>query len=127
MNYEEIIKQEIETMKAKRAFALQATDNDALRSLIDELCAFVVKKQIDNQMHTPDGFGGVTEIKTKPFTIYCSECDKFVKDDDDNWSIVTNDCTTLPTAMLPIETQRSAAIALLDTIAGIHQWEQEWM
>ena len=46
MDYEERIKQEIETMKAKRAFALQATANDALHGLIDELCTFVIKKQM---------------------------------------------------------------------------------
>lgn len=127
MDYEERIKQEIETMKAKRAFALQATANDALHGLIDELCTFVIKKQMDNQMHTPDGFDGITEIKPKPFTIHCGECDKFVKDEYGNWSIATSYCTTLPTATLPIGALRAAAIALLDTIAGIHAWEQEWM
>ena len=126
MDYEERIKQEIETMKAKRAFALQATDNCALCSLIDELCTFAVKKQMDNQMHTPDGFGGIKELKTKPFTIHCGECDKFVKDDDGNWSIATSYCTTIATTTLPIEALHAAAIALLDTIADIHQWEQEW-
>ena len=127
MDYEERIKQEIETMKAKRAFALQVADNCELHRLIDELCSFTVKKQMDNQMHTPDGFGGVTEIKTQPFTIHCGECDKLVKNSDGNWNIATTDGTTLPVTTLPTEALRATAIALLDTIASIHQWEQEWV
>ena len=129
--YEEQIKQEIKTMKAKRAFALQANDYDAFRSLIDELCAFTVKKQMDNQTHTPDGFSGVTEIETKPFAIACDayngECCKLTKGNGGHWDIATNDGICLPVNTLSTEALRAASIALLDTIAGIHAWEQEWM
>ena len=31
---------------------------------IYELCADIIYKQISNQMHIPDGFEGVKEIKT---------------------------------------------------------------
>ena len=131
MDYEERITQEIEAMKKKRAFVEQTTDNNALRCTIDELCVFTVKKQMSNQMHTPDGYGGITEIKTPPFVIACDafsgECNKFVKDCEEHWSITTAKGTTLPTSTLPTEALRAAATALLDTIAGIHAWEQEWM
>ncbi len=131
MDYEERIKQEIEAMKAKRTFVEQTTDINALQGTIDELCTFTVKKQMDNQMHTPDGFGGAKDIKTQPFAIACDayndECNKLVKDSDGHWNIATTNDTILPTAILPIENLRTVAVALLDTIAGIHAWEQEWM
>lgn len=131
MDYEERIKQEIEAMKAKRTFVVQTTDINALQGTIDELCAFTVKKQMDNQMHTPDGFGGAKDIKTQPFAIACDayngECNKLVKDSNGHWNIATTNDTILPTAILPIENLRTVAVALLDTIAGIHAWEQEWM
>ena len=114
-------------MKKKRAFVEQTTDNNALRCTIDELCVFTVKKQMSNQMHTPDGYGGVKEIKTETFPIACDECCRLVKKDDGHWSVATADGTTLPTATLPTESLRAVATALLDTIAGIHAWEQEWM
>lgn len=131
MDYEERIKQEIEAMKAKRAFVQETTDCKALCDAIDELCAFTVKKQMDNQMHTPDGFGGVKEINTQPFAIACDtyngECNKLVKNGAGHWNIATTGGTTLPIALLPVESLRAVAIALLDTIAGIHAWELEWM
>ena len=131
MNYEKKIKQEIEAMKAKRGFVQQTADSNALCDTIDELCAFTVRKQMDNQLHTPDDFCGIKDIKTKPFAIACDaysgECKNLVKDNDGHWNIATTSGTTLPAAQLPIEALRTVAITMLDTIAGIHAWELEWM
>ena len=98
--YEEKIKQEIKTMKAKRAFALQANDYDAFRSLIDELCHRVCAFGCPSASLQWMRFSGVTEIETKLFAIACDtyngEGCKLTKGSGGHWDIATNDGICLP-------------------------------
>ena len=41
-------------------------DPFTIRTDIYELCADIIYEQISNQMHIPDGFEGVKEIKLPP-------------------------------------------------------------
>lgn len=105
------------------------SDSFTIRTDIYELCADIIYKQISNQMHIPDGFEGVKEIKTAAYNIEElqpeSVCLSVIKVNYE-WCVCNKSGTRLPISSLQVQSLLNVEDALLKVWADILDWEKQW-
>ena len=104
-------------------------DPFTIRTDIYKLCADIIYEQISNQMHIPDGFEGVKEIKTVAYNIEElqpeSVCLSVVKVNNE-WCVCNKSGAQLPISRLQVQSQLNVEDALLKVWADILDWEKQW-
>ena len=101
----------------------------ALRDDIAGLCADIVKKQMANQLHVPDNFEIVKEIKTCGYEIAEMERGKLcmgVVKSNNEWYACNKDGEWLPINRLCLQSLHNVESALLEVWEGILDWEAQW-
>lgn len=112
---------------AKRA----ANDIATIRADIYDLCADIIRKQVANQLHIPDGWEGVKEIKTAAYRVkelsHSDEgrCMSVVKADGE-WHVCGAHGGKLPLSRLSVDSLLQVKDALLEVYANIIDWEKQW-
>ena len=106
-----------------------ANDVVTMRAGIVELCADIVKKQIANQLHIPDNFEGIKEIKTCGYEVEemkeNKQCTSVVKSNNE-WYACNKDGERLPINRLGVQSLHNVENALLEVWEGILEWEAQW-
>ena len=106
-----------------------ADNHSATLAAVNELCADIVKKQIVNQLHVPDDFEGVKEIKTCGYEIEemkeNKQCTSVVKSNNE-WHACNKDDERLPINRLCLQSLHNVESALLEVWEGILEWEAQW-
>ena len=131
MNNSQLIK-EIEILRAALdEFSAKKGANDVvtMRAGIVGLCADIVKKQIANQLHVPDNFEGVKEIKTCGYEIAEMERGKLcmgVVKVNGEWYVCNKEGERLPINRLCLQSLHNVESALLEVWEGILEWEAQW-
>ena len=123
---------EIEALRAALdEFSAKKGANDVvtMRAGIVELCADIVKKQIANQLHIPDNFEGIKEIKTCGYEVEemkeSKQCTSVVKFNG-KWHTCNKDGERLPINRLCLQSLHNVESALLEVWEGILEWEAQW-
>ena len=100
-----------------------------MRAGIVGLCADIVKKQIANQLHVPDNFEGIKEIKTCGYEVEemkeNKQCTSVVKSNNE-WHACNKDDERLPINRLCLQSLHNVESALLEVWEGILEWEAQW-
>ena len=96
---------------------------------IYDLCDSIWKKQIDNQMHIPDGFDGTKKICTCEYIAEELQpernCTCVVKESG-AWSVCNNGGKRLPLSNLKQQSLLNVKNALLKVWEDILEWEAQW-
>ena len=123
---------EIEALRvALDDFSAKKGVNDVvtMRAGIVGLCADIVKKQIANQLHIPDNFEGIKEIKTCGYEVEemkeSKQCTKVVKAGN-VWHACNKEGELLPIDSLGIQSLHNVEDALLEVWENILEWEAQW-
>lgn len=106
-----------------------ADNHSATLAAVNELCADIVKKQIANQLHVPDNFERVKEIKTCGYEIAEMERGKLcmgVVKVNGEWYVCNNEGERLPINRLCLQSLHNVESALLEVWEGILEWEAQW-
>ena len=106
-----------------------ADNHSATLAAVNELCADIVKKQIANQLHLPDNFEGVKEIKTCGYEIAEMERGKLymgVVKVNGEWYVCNKEGERLPINRLGVQSLHNAREALLEVWKNILDWETQW-
>ena len=118
------------TLKRDVKECKRAADNhSATLAAVNELCADIVKKQIANQLHLPDNFEGVKEIKTCGYEIAEMERGKLcmgVVKSNNEWHAYNKDGEQLPINSLGVQSLLNVEKALLEVWENILEWEAQW-
>lgn len=123
---------EIEALRvALDDFSAKKGVNDVvtMRAGIVGLCADIVKKQIANQLHIPDNFEGIKEIKTCGYEIAEMERGKLCMDVvkvNTEWNVCNKEGERLPINRLGLQSLHNVESALLEVWEGILDWEAQW-
>ena len=121
----EILRAALDEFSAKKG----ANDVVTMRAGIVELCADIVKKQIANQLHIPDNFEGIKEIKTCGYEVEEMEsgklCTSVVKSNNE-WYACNKDGERLPINRLGVQSLHNVKNALLEVWENILDWEAQW-
>lgn len=100
-----------------------------IRTDIYKLCSDIIYEQISNQMHIPDGFEGVKEIKTAAYNIEElqpeSVCLSVVKVNNE-WCVCNKSGALLPISSLQVQSLLNVEDALLEVWADILDWKKQW-
>ena len=106
-----------------------ADNHSATLAAVNELCADIVKKQVANQLHVPDNFEGVKEIKTGCYDVEemkeSKQCTSVVKFNG-KWHACNKDGERLPIDILGMQSLRNVESALFKVWEGILEWEAQW-
>ena len=123
---------EVEALQAALDdFSAKKGVNDVvtMRAGIVGLCADIVKKQIANQLHIPDNFEGIKEIKTCGYEVeemkeskQCTSVVKFYG----KWHACNKDGERLPIDSLGVQSLCNVESALFKVWEGILEWEAQW-
>ena len=104
-------------------------DHSTNIAAVNELCADIVKKKVANQLHIPENFEGIKEIKTCGYEIEElkpeSLCTKVVKADNE-WHICNKEGKLLPINSLGVQSLLNVEEALLEVWENILDWEAQW-
>ena len=117
--------------EALEKFSAKKESNNVvtLRDGIAGLCADIVRKQVANQLHVPDNFEGVKEIKTCGYEIEemndSKQCTKVVKAGNE-WHAYNKDGEQLPINSLGVQSLLNVEKALLEVWENILEWEAQW-
>ena len=121
----EILRAALDDFSAKKG----ANDVVTMRAGIVGLCADIVKKQIANQLHVPDNFEGIKEIKTSGYEVEEMEsgklCTSVVKSNNE-WYACNKDGERLPINRLGVQSLHNVENALLEVWENILDWEAQW-
>ena len=115
----------------KGVLEAKRTDNDCTTILaaVNELCTNIINKQIANQIHIPDEFEGVKEIKTRGYEVGEMEpgklCTSVVKTNDE-WHVCSEEGKRLPMKSLGLQSLHNVEEALLKVWKDILDWEAQW-
>ena len=121
----EILRAALDEFSAKKG----ANDVVTMRAGIVELCADIVKKQIANQLHIPDNFEGIKEIKTCDYEVEEMESSKLcmgVVKVNGEWYACNKDGERLPINRLGVQSLHNVENALLEVWKNILDWEAQW-
>lgn len=102
---------------------------EALRAALNELCAAIIKKQIANQLHIPDNFNGIKEIKTCGYEVEEMEPSKLcmgVVKVNAEWYVCNKEGELLPINSLGVQSLHNVENALLKVWECILDWEAQW-
>lgn len=104
-------------------------DPFTIRTDIYKLCSDIIYEQISNQMHIPDDFEGVKEIKTAAYNIEElqpeSVCLSVVKVNNE-WCVCNKSGGLLPISSLQVQSLLNVEDALLEVWADILDWKKQW-
>lgn len=104
-------------------------DHSTILAAVNELCAYIVKKQVANQLHVPDNFEGIKEIKTCGYEVEemkeSEQCTSVVKFNG-KWHACNKDGERLPIDGLGLQSLRNVESALFKVWDGILEWEAQW-
>lgn len=128
---EQTIKEVEDLRAALDEFSAKKESNNVvtLRDGIAGLCADIVKKQVANQLHVPDNFEGVKEIKTCGYEIAEMERGKLcmgVVKVNGEWYVCNKEGERLPINRLCLQSLHNVESALLEVWEGILEWEAQW-
>ena len=100
-----------------------------VRTDIYKLCSDIIYEQISNQMHIPDAFEGVKEIKTAAYNIEElqpeSVCLSVIKVNNE-WCVCNKSGALLPISSLQVQSLLNVEDALLEVWADILDWKKQW-
>lgn len=128
---EQTIKEVEALREALEKFSAKKESNNVvtLRDGIAGLCADIVKKQVANQLHVPDNFEGVKEIKTGCYDVEemkeSKQCTSVVKSNNE-WHAYNKDGEQLPINSLGVQSLLNVEKALLEVWENILEWEAQW-
>ena len=128
---EQTIKEVEDLRAALDEFSAKKESNNVvtLRDGIAGLCVDIVKKQVANQLHVPDNFEGVKEIKTGCYDVEemkeSKQCTSVVKFNG-KWHTCNKDGERLPIDILGMQSLRNVESALFKVWEGILEWEAQW-
>ena len=128
---EQTIKEVEDLRAALDEFSAKKESNSVvtLRDGIAGLCADIVKKQVANQLHVPDNFEGVKEIKTGCYDVEemkeSKQCTSVVKFNG-KWHACNKDGERLPIDSLGVQSLCNVESALFKVWEGILEWEAQW-
>ena len=121
----EILREVLGKFSAKK----ESNNVVTLRDGIAGLCVDIVKKQVANQLHVPDNFEGVKEIKTGSYDVEemkeSKQCTSVVKFNG-KWHACNKDGERLPIDILGMQSLRNVESALFKVWEGILEWEAQW-
>ena len=104
-------------------------DHSTILAAVNELCADIVKKQVANQLHVPDNFEGIKEIKTCGYEVEemkeSKQCTSAVKSNNE-WHAYNKDGEQLPINSLGVQSLLNVEKALLEVWENILEWEAQW-
>lgn len=128
---EQTIKEVEDLRAALDEFSAKKESNNVvtLRDGIAGLCVDIVKKQVANQLHVPDNFEGVKEIKTGCYDVEemkeSKQCTSVVKFNG-KWHACNKDGEQLPINSLGVQSLLNVEKALLEVWENILEWEAQW-
>ena len=100
-----------------------------MRDDIAELCGEIVEKLVANQLHIPDHFEGIKEIKTCGYEVEGMESSKLcmgVVKSNNEWCACNKEGERLPINRLCLQSLHNVESALLEVWEGILDWETQW-
>lgn len=124
---EQTIKEVEDLRAALDEFSAKKESNNVvtLRDGIAGLCVDIVKKQVANQLHVPDNFEGVKEIKTGIYHIEefdtGIQCMSVVKINDE-WNVCNISGETIPIKRLRLQSLLNTKKALEEVWSDIVEW-----
>lgn len=121
----EILREALDDFSSKKGVNNVVT----MRDDIARLCADIVKKQVANQLHVPDNFEGIKEIKTCGYEVEemkeSKQCTSVVKFNG-KWHACNKDGERLPIDGLGLQSLRNVESELFKVWDGILEWEAQW-
>lgn len=121
----EILRAALDEFSAKKGANYVVT----MRAGIVGLCADIVKKQIANQLHVPDSFEGVRDIKTSGYEVEEMESSKLcmgVVKVNGEWHVCNKEGERLPINRLGVQSLHNVENVLLEVWENILDWEAQW-
>ena len=128
---EQTIKEVEDLRAALDGFSAKKESNNVvtLRDGIAGLCVDIVKRQVANQLHVPDNFEGIKEIKTCGYEVEEMESSKLcmgVVKVNGEWHVCNKEGERLPINRLGVQSLHNVENALLEVWENILEWEAQW-